>query len=61
MRRHSISQAGSGAHVGKRRVDHLPAWNFGASRPDAERKHLGKETIGEIETAILKNLEAGDE
>lgn len=34
----------------KRRVDHLPAWNFGASRPDAERKHLGKETIGEIET-----------
>ena len=34
----------------KRRVEHLPAWSFGASRPDAERKHLGRETIGGIET-----------
>ncbi len=34
----------------KKRVEHLPAWSFGATRPDAKRKRLGEEVVSGIPT-----------
>lgn len=34
----------------KKRVKHLPAWNFGVSRPETERRRVGEEVVGGIKT-----------
>ena len=38
----------------KRRVDHLPAWSFGASRADSERERVGDEVISGVPTVKYK-------